>query len=598
MKRRVDFFKYIIRFVGSVCILASAALLVFSPIIEIDGVKNKEFRSAYSQFEELSKLEETWLLRETERKTSAVKEELRDYDLPYRKSELKAWFRNINGLAKETLNSSITLEEVFTLVWNAPELVNDVENLMETDTILEDGINILVRYDEKTFGSEFMHEKLDEVEEHFAAIRNICYLLIVLFAVLALLVVAAVIGNILNKGRGIKYVVLVIVAAITVGCYIGVPSLSGVLSDAVAENELLKDMELCTTAVPVLACILLIIPAVLDFWNKKRAEKALKNGKAYAEPVVRVPAVQEIFVKEEETAVQVPAQVADNPQPVRMEAIADDAAPVEPVKKEKKTFRIKMPKCPAFISRNDVLRKIFEKIRQKGKYIGIGAAAAAVAAVIVLALHLAGNTYKTPIRVMEKNANTKEFSFRYHLRLDHLNGLMAEESKEIIAILKESDEFSDLIEDLEDVFIDSIEDMKDEYGSDYKYTYKILEKEELDRKELRAFRDKMRDISDAVELMEEEFDYVDSDEWEDMADEVGLSKSQLKSLVRQIFSMGKVCKNADVSDGYELTVLVTLTGREMDEPEENEITVCVYKVDGRWISDSSIYAMQQLSEPF
>jgi hypothetical protein len=110
----------------------------------------------------------------------------------------------------------------------------------------------------------------------------------------------------------------------------------------------------------------------------------------------------------------------------------DDEAIIEPVKKEKKTFRIKMPKCPAFISRNDVLRKIFEKIRQKGKYIGIGAAAAAVAAVIVLALHLAGNTYRTPIRVMENIANIEEFSLRYHIRLDFLNGLMAEEAEEIL----------------------------------------------------------------------------------------------------------------------------------------------------------------------
>lgn len=199
---------------------------------------------------------------------------------------------------------------------------------------------------------------------------------------------------------------------------------------------------------------------------------------------------------------------------------------------------------------------------------------------------------------MEKNANTKEFSFRYHFRLDHLNGLMAEESKEIIAILEDSDEFSDLIEDLEDIFIDSIDDMKDEYGDNYKYTYKILEKEELNRKEIRKFRDELRDLSDAIERLEEEYDYIDSDEWKDMADEVGLSKSQLKNLFRQIFSMGKICQNAEVSEGYELTVLVTLTGRELDEPEEDEITVCVYKVDGRWIGESSIFTMRQLSEIF
>lgn len=357
-----------------------------------------------------------------------------------------------------------------------------------------------------------------------------------------------------------------------------------------------RQMKLYTTAVPILACVLLIIPAVLDFWNKKRAELALKNGRVFAEPVVPAPMDQALFVKEEETAGQV--DVAENSQTVQIETIADDAVLTEPVRKEKKTFRIKKPKCPAFISRSSILGKTLEKIGQKRKYIGIGAAAVALAAVTALALYLAGNTYRTPIRVMEKNANTKEFSFRYHFRLDHLNGLMAEESKEIIAILEESDEFSDLIEDLEDIFIDSIDDMKDEYGDNYKYTYKILEKEELNRKEIRKFRDELRDLSDAIERLEEEYDYIDSDEWKDMADEVGLSKSQLKNLFRQIFSMGKICQNAEVSEGYELTVLVTLTGRELDEPEEDEITVCVYKVDGRWIGESSIFTMRQLSEIF
>lgn len=322
--------KYIIRFIGSICILAAVALLFFSPIVEIDGVKNKDFQTMYSQFEKVSTQQGDWLISAVEQSNSSVKEELREYDLPYRKSELKTWFRNINGLVKETLNRSITLEEVFNLVWNVPGLVEDLENLVQTDSLLEKGINgMVISYDEEAFD---IYEILEKAEGYFDVIRRASYLVIGLFAVLTLLVVAAVIGNMLNKGRGIKYAVLVIVTAMTVGCYIGVPSLSTLLSEAVSEIEPFGDMKLYTTAVPILACVLLIIPAVLDFWNKKRAEQALKNGRVFDEPVVPAPMVQALFVKEEETAGQV--DVAENSQTVQIETIADDAVLTEPVRKE------------------------------------------------------------------------------------------------------------------------------------------------------------------------------------------------------------------------------------------------------------------------
>ena len=40
--------------------------------------------------------------------------------------------------------------------------------------------------------------------------------------------------------------------------------------------------------------------------------------------------------------------------------------------------------------------------------------------------------------------------------------------------------------------------------------------------------------------------------------------------------------------GYELTVTVTLSGSELDEPEEDEITMTVYKVNGRWVSEDAL----------
>ena len=89
----------------------------------------------------------------------------------------------------------------------------------------------------------------------------------------------------------------------------------------------------------------------------------------------------------------------------------------------------------------------------------------------------------------------------------------------------------------------------------------------------------------------EKYEDLDSDDYEDIADELGISKSQAKKVVKIAKSVGKKLKKAKVTKGYELEVVRILKGSELDEPEESDSTVYVYKVNGRWISSSHIIAL-------
>lgn len=149
----------------------------------------------------------------------------------------------------------------------------------------------------------------------------------------------------------------------------------------------------------------------------------------------------------------------------------------------------------------------------------IGGAVAALLVVILLIVALGGG-YKKPIdnfiKGMEKgNAKTMMKAFP--------------------AVMKE---------DLEDYITDErLDDMKesleDEYGKNIKITYKILDKEKIDKDDLKEVQEDLED------------QYPDA------------KKSKVK-----------------VTAGYKLSVKMTIKGK--DDKESDTVTMKVYKIGGKW----------------
>ncbi len=276
------------------------------------------------------------------------------------------------------------------------------------------------------------------------------------------------------------------------------------------------------------------------------------------------------------------------------EAVVEETVAETPVEVDKKAqfmdkINVVAEKLEGFVKKGV---ELFKTNPKKYGIIGGAGLVGVVAVIVALTLILGslGNNYKTPINIMEDYANAKKYYSDYDKMIDMSNGFCQDELEDLVKLYKSTEDYKDDLEDEKDDFADTIEDMKDEYGKNYKYTYKITDKEELDKDDLKEFRDRLRSTADSLESMIEETEDYDSDDWEDMADSIGFDgdKSKAKKLVKIMKNMRKVYKSAKVTAGYELEVTITLDGSELDEPEENEVTINVYKVDGRWISSSSL----------
>lgn len=210
----------------------------------------------------------------------------------------------------------------------------------------------------------------------------------------------------------------------------------------------------------------------------------------------------------------------------------------------------------------------------------IGGGVAALIAIIVV-LSLLGNTYKTPIKAAEKLLSSKSVNQVLNRAPALLNGFGEDEAKVLIDIAKKSDYYKDYKEDIEEGFDSVIEFVEENVGKNYKISLKVTDKDKLEKDDLKAFREELRTIG----KMGSQLDDLDNDEIEDMADDLGITKAQAKKAIKTLESFCKDCKSAKVQKGYELTVALKMTGKELEEPTELELKVNVFKVDGRWVPD-------------
>ena len=224
------------------------------------------------------------------------------------------------------------------------------------------------------------------------------------------------------------------------------------------------------------------------------------------------------------------------------------------------------------------------------KIVIAGVAVVAVVAILLLVLG-SGNSYMTPVEIAEDYANEREYTDPIEEQLALFNGFAEDELETIYDLYSETDDYADNVEDAKDRFEEQIQDMIDEYGEDYSFSYIVYDEEELEREDIREFREKLRSRAESLKELVDSTDDYDSDDWEDLAEELGFdgNKTKAKELVEAIDELRQVYKTAEVTEGYKLWVTIEITGSELDEPEEIEEEICVFKVDGNWVPEDIRY---------
>ena len=552
--------KYIIRIIGALCILGAITMLFLTPFMEITGVKRSDLREFREDTEALLEdVSET--IQNRVSYDEDFEDDLKDNDFPYKKSAIKKRFKEVEDLAAELLNNKISIHELLVISAKAPGIVKDVGNLLNTDgaVYVIEAItqNAMEQVQEENPDAYFDDDDIREYKKNLQAdaedavavlgALSIAFIgLVVVLALIVLLAVISAVTHVCNKKRGLKYIVLVIMLILVVGGTVAGP----LVSNMVELQEPFDDAGLKMAFLPYVALALMFVPVVLDIIFERKNKKG-------AAPIEEIAPPVEITLPEEPAA------------PVEETAVEEPTAE-EVVLQEETTEAYELPEEP--------------KKKKKGLKFwlitGISVAVAIAAVVLALVLFVF-NTYKTPISLQQKYANAKKASTMLDRRVEMLNGFCEDEYKEILKIAQKSDNYEDVLESCEE----QIEYMQDEYGENYKVKYKVVDKEELDKDELREVRDTIRERG---EQRLEDVEDLDDEDYEEGAEELGITVSQAKKYAKAMESIAKTLKKAKVTEGYVLTVSVTITGSELDEPEEDEYEVSVYKVNGRWVSQEAL----------
>ena len=227
-------------------------------------------------------------------------------------------------------------------------------------------------------------------------------------------------------------------------------------------------------------------------------------------------------------------------------------------------------------------RKVQKMFRKYWPFIAGGAAV--IILVIVLCCTLGGSTYKTPVEGLVKtfiNQETDLVKIARRLLPDFVEG----DVYRIYDKVKDSGDVEDMLDDLEDDLKSMYDYLEDYYGRGMTVACEITDKDELSKRELKSAQGAISDLySDYLEDVIDEWEDMDDDEREDAADDADLSVKDMDACVKALEKLGKKLEKVKVSKGYELTVTVSIEGKDEDD-EYEDLALRVIKVNGDWMID-------------
>lgn len=229
----------------------------------------------------------------------------------------------------------------------------------------------------------------------------------------------------------------------------------------------------------------------------------------------------------------------------------------------------------------------------KRLWYAVFAAAVALAVLAAIFIPVLTNHYKTPLKQYLNYVNCKEDEAAVWEVAKMLNGCGEKEVRALLKIIETSEE-KDYFQ--VNPFIRHLWIMEDTYGEDYRFTCKIIEKERIEPEDLREVERSYSDAANALEVtLEQTKDYT-ATQWNTMAQEWGITRTEAKQLVKTAKELYDIWKDVEVTAGYDMILALTVRSSELEEPEVEEMRFSVYKVNGRWVSDVAVtYIISLLS---
>ena len=186
------------------------------------------------------------------------------------------------------------------------------------------------------------------------------------------------------------------------------------------------------------------------------------------------------------------------------------------------------------------------------------------------------STYNSPIKNAQKAFNSRSDNIEdYFSALPKLYTDIYKDGMKLAMDINEG--ITDNARDkLEDTIEEQYKELEDIYGKNAKLTYDIKDKEKMKSSELSKIEDFYVSIGELID----KYSLADEDTYSRMAYGM-ISKKQSRKIAEFAGSTMKKLKKVKVTDGYVLTIDIKIKGRE-DEYEEEDVEVCVVKMDGKW----------------
>lgn len=217
--------------------------------------------------------------------------------------------------------------------------------------------------------------------------------------------------------------------------------------------------------------------------------------------------------------------------------------------------------------------------KDNNSLIGIIAVAVVALLVIFLGVKLFGSNYKTPLKKAAKSFNRQTTDV-----MDYMGALpkfVKSAYKDGMSLIGDLDK--DVRKEAESHIKDTLKDFydsaEDEYGRNVKLSFKVTEKEKLDKDELEELQNGYSGIVDALESYG--VDLTDKDTYTELLEDSDFSKSDIKKVANFGKSLAKELKNVKITKGYRLTVDLTLKGKD-DEDTLEDVELYVVKMNGKW----------------
>lgn len=207
------------------------------------------------------------------------------------------------------------------------------------------------------------------------------------------------------------------------------------------------------------------------------------------------------------------------------------------------------------------------------------------------------NTYETPLDIWFEYYNAKKMSEEMENSVSLLNGFAEKEVEEVYEILKKADSYQEAMDwRAENYENETVAEYKEEYGNNYKFSYKIEEKDKLDDDALEEFRIRLTDKAEMLKNTVDKLENYSSSDWDEEIYVRELSESEREDLIKALKALYDVLKDAEVTEGYNLAYTRITEGSKLDEAEEYETSLNVFLVNGRWIAQNAYLSIENIIE--